>query len=1583
MAESERKNVDALNENNLIDAKNMTSQKMNRIENNKSGDTTINELQDEYDMTEVLRKAGSNTLYNNMEEPCRMLGIDLDQLIIEYFTKEVVTMTDLAESIQKAMISIKNDINKHDPYLVFDNSGTIDPNGVNEKAKGKAIPESLEKYIDDFTTVRNVVDTSEKSSEFTKEFWKELGEHYSPSLRRFVEEYGNTLSSWVDNSYKDRNGKNYSYNKNSSIDENIAKSVAINVVTELSLFADTTKSRTMQERNKSAEKLIAYYAYIMDALDGKKVSQETEEILAKLNECIGEDLYNQLGIRIDSRESLEKFARSVGKEVDDLLDYKKNADYQEISKTIQQIDDGKITLEDISKDREKHDFIKLMGLIQESGVSTSDIYSPNDILANRGRAHVERAKRFVEEKYPEYYEEAIDNKNIDEYSTFRFRALRELKAREILTKGIERRENEGLKIGEAADGEYDIMKMAAAVLRLDDTDEKTKKLALDYIESIVPNLELTDELRKKIIAGKNMNSLNPFFDKVQQEGMYIVEHGKNERGIETGQDFTYDGLIILEEKTKEGLYERAENIGKNDGRNILGLTEEENAEYEALYESKIATYNEQLYNVKYLEYVYSSIRKNAKVLDEKKGTLDQADEVRFVKELVLAAKMADKMGENRIKTSISEYLVDFLPNAFYSDGEINLETIDEKFNEYLVENGYHEDVEVINEYLEQEIEVAVQDEINKTKIETNMGQRLVKAKDDLRESFRNEKNLQDIEDTIRFFNFIKRNTGSISEESKTELDELVAKSRKNLDGIHNAILTHLPKDNPNLITEHRGFDEELEKDKFYYLASQARRIVASDRLSETKNRVDKGKIFNENDRMGVIGSYLAILNDYKDAELDAVEYKKIIDVATELLQKMNPDLVSEDGVIDNDKVLDEYNKLFKKDPPIQDFDKVLEIEEQESLMRYGRRLAKELTTPKEQRKTSKYSALITNENLYVNAKINDALKKDVVLREKETKKLIGEFWKEISGEKEVKTDKEKVELISDLALVYGMFQKSAGKTSDRLSYEARKLTELERKTFTIAENRLMEMFPEALDGDTKIYGALEKQIIEYLCEHRPEIKERIEKGENIYQALQEERQDKNKKKRKAGKGEKEPTVDELLEQADNVLKGSKVEKTDNDKAKSFMLIKMITDGMENADNLQIVSQKLLRNYSEEEKVKFGMVANNQISPAEMSYMKRVAGLARIEMFENREDSFKMIPKKKGDALLDVYGTILVCESLPKDSISEDIVARAKKIIKDLAPGVINAKGEINASKLTSKVNAYRRIGNLYKKLNVEDLDKYSMDKLALKVTTDYAAKDIDSRYNDSIYMPSFVNRVQTTEKIKEEFEKSIGVANMSLENILHQNLRRYTGFNVTSAYLKKAKHFRVMGIEKAIPEVDIGMAFEKMGVIIGEPEKTEQEAPVVTESSKIQEEPEVTTVAPASKTVSEPEGKTVQETYEEKVVQTTESVMKAEEVIIGEEYVPEEKADNLPAVIEKKNVFKNIFEKVSKAVKGIVEKVTGNASSSNNASSSTTSNAGNDKKVEVAKTNELVQRAELNVGLAQKAAAESQLNAKEEIDEGR
>ena len=88
-------------------------------------------------------------------------------------------------------------------------------------------------------------------------------------------------------------------------------------------------------------------------------------------------------------------------------------------------------------------------------------------------------------------------------------------------------------------------------------------------------------------------------------------------------------------------------------------------------------------------------------------------------------------------------------------------------------------------------------------------------------------------------------------------------------------------------------------------------------------------------------------------------------------------------------------------------------------------------------------------------------------------------------------------------------------------------------------------------------------------------------------------------------------------------------------------------------------------------------------------------------------------------------------------------------------------------------------------------------------------------------------------------------------------------------------------------------------------------------------------------------------------------------------------------VIEKKNVFKNIFEKVSKAIKGVVEKVTGNASSSNNASSSTTSNAGNDKKVEVAKTNELVQRAELNVGLAQKAAAESQLNAKEEIDEGR
>ena len=94
MAEKERENLEALDRNNLIDSSDMTAQKRNRIVNNKSGSTNITELQDEFDMREVLRQAGQNLLYSNMEEVCKMSGIDLDQRLIEYFTKEVVTMTD-------------------------------------------------------------------------------------------------------------------------------------------------------------------------------------------------------------------------------------------------------------------------------------------------------------------------------------------------------------------------------------------------------------------------------------------------------------------------------------------------------------------------------------------------------------------------------------------------------------------------------------------------------------------------------------------------------------------------------------------------------------------------------------------------------------------------------------------------------------------------------------------------------------------------------------------------------------------------------------------------------------------------------------------------------------------------------------------------------------------------------------------------------------------------------------------------------------------------------------------------------------------------------------------------------------------------------------------------------------------------------------------------------------------------------------------------------------------------------------------------------------------------------------------------
>ena len=349
MAEKERENLEALDRNNLIDSSNMTAQKRNRIVNNKSGSTNITELQDEFDMREVLRQAGQNLLYSNMEEVCKMSGIDLDQRLIEYFTKEVVTMTDLTESIQKAMISIKEDINKHDPYLAFDNSGSIDLNAITEKAKGKELPEYLEKYIDKFTLTRNTVNVNEDSPERDLLFFDGIKEYYSPKLESFMLHYKDTISQWLDNPNIVDN--------TISVEENIARNVVLDVIKTINEFADTNVVKTMEERNSLAEKMIAYYAYFIDPEAIEKVSPEMQEIFDALKENIAEDLYNQLGLRIDDISSLEEFAKKVGKTPEQLLDYKNNVSYKDISQMVVQIQNGEITLEDIKKDRKKHDFI--------------------------------------------------------------------------------------------------------------------------------------------------------------------------------------------------------------------------------------------------------------------------------------------------------------------------------------------------------------------------------------------------------------------------------------------------------------------------------------------------------------------------------------------------------------------------------------------------------------------------------------------------------------------------------------------------------------------------------------------------------------------------------------------------------------------------------------------------------------------------------------------------------------------------------------------------------------------------------------------------------------------------------------------------------------------------------------------------------------------------------------------------------------------------------------------------------------------------------------------------------------------------
>ena len=155
MAENEIKNLE---ENNLIDEKELKNNAPENAQLAEEGQVSASELRNVIDMDAVLEEAKKNELYSNMLEPCQKMGVNINAQLIAFFEEEVTDLSDIKVSIQRGMERIKNRINKDNPYLAFDDSGNIDYEAIINKTPLEDLPEYIRRNIE------NVEETDIKDS---------------------------------------------------------------------------------------------------------------------------------------------------------------------------------------------------------------------------------------------------------------------------------------------------------------------------------------------------------------------------------------------------------------------------------------------------------------------------------------------------------------------------------------------------------------------------------------------------------------------------------------------------------------------------------------------------------------------------------------------------------------------------------------------------------------------------------------------------------------------------------------------------------------------------------------------------------------------------------------------------------------------------------------------------------------------------------------------------------------------------------------------------------------------------------------------------------------------------------------------------------------------------------------------------------------------------------------------------------------------------------------------------------------------------------------------------------------------------
>ena len=1492
------------------------------LEEIEGGRKTIEELPQLISPTRILDEAQHNDIYKLILGPCAAEGFSVNQKIIELLKDKKIKPIDLESTLDDVMQEIITYVNGNDKYpVMFTDTGKIDVEETVQKAQrtGRTVSQYVASLAED--SGKSVEELRAKETIFgleiamnrSKEEYDLLNKIFSPKIEEYNEKIDDFLGRYA-NDWVLRNNDDGTKTVQTKLSKDA--NMAINILINIEKFLENNASN-VGARKENLQDLLRVYEYLKNTDWINDIPAEQRDDYLKLIENAREVIKDKCKLYynkdITNEEEYDAILGYLALSKENLGSIEDCKVFKKIEENLKKINLDKVNIDiDAYKLREKDEIITLIRAFNYSLSTMREFNTYNSTLTQRALAYNKAVMDRLANAFPEYYREAMDDKKGDEYATVRLLTLRELKAKELFQKRFDDPDHEPHRNSDMNLKDFQVIKIAAGILKSNGYSKDIRKMAMDVIVRFCPDVELDINDQQELINLKNVKlskKLDEFIDNVQKESMNKALRGSNKLEIMNGDDFAYSGMHSLDMIARSSL--TAEMIKKARGEK-LEFSVLNNEEYRRLYDEKVNEVNDKLYDVKYMESLTRDITSTIRDIEAGKE-LNTTDEAVFVKKLVMAIKELKKNEMPEIELMVKEYLIDYLPEAFRRGGgfDVNVGRIEEKLADYLHNKGLDpEDINEIDESVSKDLEEKTKDAISKTKITTDILYTAEKASRDFTEGLNIEKRLENLEDQIRFVNYILRRKDTLTPEKQAELEkyaEIIITDRKNA---HEMKFKRLKQIEYDPLEEHENFDENKVKTKFTYLEKEARKLVATERINENIERYKDGgigSITEKEEIQGVLGTYMGILNDYKNEELNASDYRVLIGKLTSLMKKIDPSLLNEDGVIDEDRALELYNQINGAE--FENIEEASKYEETELLMRYTRRLSREVEL--KSKDGSKYIGIIDDKNLYIKYKIQEVTKREVNLNTKTTTELVSDVWNIVKADAEGRIAPNDIQLVASLALAEGAFGAKQLRKKG-LSYEEGLVQELELKTLTVARQKLAEIFPEAFkkeDGSvdrTRLIIAIQ----DYFEKNDPEIEERLGNGETIFEALKSQREEQYN--RLQGPRLKVKTVEQLLNDAKDFLKGGEKEKTFGDNVALGRMVVGMVDRFGQSEMKQRLLKRLSKQVSEDQRAGFiETVESRKLDFQTENAFRRLGGIKVVESFQNQ---FRLAENEKiGDLLQPVdrakymmlaAGAAMACDKLPNDGANIEAKELITKYMKKLAPKTVNASGEINYDKVRLEVNRCNATSQ-YNSIRSKqyDMDQFvnkAMNKIDMSVAMNLYENKIDSRFTSKYYVPNMMEQSRQLTPA----EIGVMIANADMDKIMSA---RGEEIVVDTSQLRAQQEERKKE-DEVITGEEFDSKFAEVAVEIGgeDPKKVEATAPEVAE-------------------VSVPK-------VEQQVVAPSQGV-RAENIEVADDTWRE----NLPVEQKQKGFLGSIFDKIKAGIKTVKDKIFG-TSENNTAAAGTTDN---------------------------------------------